>query len=224
MTKAPEVTESLSENQRISRRLMPWARRMIVALTAFFLVASLSQLVYLHLRIENAPSLNLKETIHKRINTLESDSNADFVSLVQFESLALLEEHALNRRYHQANVLLMSRIWISYLSFVTGMILCLVGASFILARIQEPVTKLDADSKVAKFTIASTSPGLILAMLGTFLIITSIVTHHRITVEDRSVYIAGGLQTELADVVPESHQEEVDSTNEGQQDLDDAFE
>jgi hypothetical protein len=103
------------------------------------------------------------------------------------------------------------------------MILCLVGASFILARIQEPVTKLDADSKVAKFTIASTSPGLILAMLGIFLIVMSILTHHQITVEDRPVYIAGELQRELQDVIPDSHQETADNTNNAQKELDDAL-
>ena len=59
-------TETLSEDQRISRRLLPMAKGMIVALAIFFFIASLAQLAYLHLRIQNVPSLNLKESIQKR--------------------------------------------------------------------------------------------------------------------------------------------------------------
>ena len=105
----------------------------------------------------------------------------------------------------------MSRIWISYLSFVTGMILSLVGASFILGRIREPATKLDADTKVAKFSIASSSPGIILATLGTLLITTSILTNHRIAVEDKSVYLnAYAYDPALRLALPSNHEEQIE--------------
>jgi hypothetical protein len=183
------ANESSQENKEIQPegQLVPMAKWMLVGLTVFFFLASLAQLAYLHKQIAKTPDLNLMVLVSERIKRASPEQ--DLLPLMELESRVALEEYALKRRHHQGNVLLMSRIWISYLSFVTGMILSLVGASFILSRIREPVTKLDADSKVVKFSIASSSPGIILASLGTLLIMTSILTNHRIAVKDQSVYL-----------------------------------
>ena len=176
-----------NNNDTSGNRLLSTAKAMLVGLTVFFFLASLAQLAYLHKQINDSPEIDIKKLISERING-EPPAGISLPQL-ELELRTTLEEYALKRRYHQANVLLMSRIWVSYLSFVTGMILSLVGASFILGKIREPVTKLDADTKLAKFSIASTSPGIILATLGTLLIVTSILTNHRITVQDRPVYL-----------------------------------
>lgn len=205
---SPDKNLQESEEDDLGRRLVPLAKKMLVGLTVFFFLASLGQLAYLHQQIANTPNLDLKEVVGKRIQN--ASANQSLLPLMELESRVSLEEYALKRRYHQANVLLMSRIWVSYLSFVTGMILSLVGASFILGRIREPVTKLDADSNFAKFSIASSSPGIILATLGTLLIITSIVTNHRIAVEDKPVYLhAYGYQPVAQRAMPGEHEEPV---------------
>lgn len=191
---------------------LPIAKWMLAGLTVFFFIASFAQLIYLHTRIADTPDLNLMVVISERIKN--ASPNQDLLPLMELKSRAALEEYALKRRYHQGNVLLMSRIWISYLSFVTGMILSLIGASFILSRIREPVTKLDADSKVVKLSIASSSPGIILASLGTLLIMVSILTNHSIAVEDQSIYLQTyGHSLPLQRTIPSNHTEKVESEN-----------
>jgi hypothetical protein len=159
-------------------------KRMLVGLTVFFFIASLVQLLYLHARIADPPGADLYERLQAAIPEQPGVKSAESLPVY-----AALEAQALNRRYHQGNVLLMSRIWVSYLSFVTGMILCLVGASFILGRLREPTSTIGADSNLVKLSVKSSSPGIILASLGTVLIITSIMTNHRIEIQDTSIYL-----------------------------------
>ena len=187
-------------------RLVQTAKRMLVGLTVFFFIASLAQLIYLHTQISNAPNLDVLKSISQRISKVPSEQEQ--LPLIELESRLALEVLALKRRYHQANVLLMSRIWVSYLSFVTGMILCLVGASFILGKVREPPAEIKADSKFFTFAIASSSPGIILATLGTFLVVTSIMTNHRIAVLDRPVYlIPPGSNVGTPRQIPGPHEE-----------------
>lgn len=159
-------------------------RRMLVGLTVFFFLATGVQLLYLHARIADPPGADLYERLRAAVPEEPGARSTEPLPVY-----AALEVQALSRRYHQGNVLLMSRIWVSYLSFVTGMILCLVGASFILGRLREPTSAIGANSDFVKLSVKSSSPGIILASLGTILITTSILTNHRIEIQDTSIYL-----------------------------------
>jgi len=119
-----------------------------------------------------------------------SDANA-----VAFDKLDLmvktgLETYAINRRYHQVNMLLMSRIWIQYLGFLAGLVMALVGCTFILGKIKTEATNFSAEtSAMGKFTLISTSPGLILALFGTLVILFTLKFNPQITVNDDSIYL-----------------------------------
>jgi len=184
--------------------------RMLVGLTMFFLLASLVQLFYLHARIADPPGTDFLKQLRTAIPEQAGATSTDPLAVY-----AALEGYALNQRYHQGNVLLMSRIWVSYLSFVTGMILCLVGASFILGRLREPTSTVGADSNVLRLSINSSSPGIILASLGTALIITAILTNHRIEIQDQSVYLvryAGSTSIEDGSFMPLNVESRKDNT------------
>jgi hypothetical protein len=92
------------------------------------------------------------------------------------------------QRYHQANVILMARIWTTYLGFVTGMILAVVGAAFILGKLREQASEISGKAENWQVSIASTSPGLIMVVLGSALMLVTIMTHHQINVTDRPLY------------------------------------
>jgi hypothetical protein len=100
-----------------------------------------------------------------------------------------MEAYLAERRYHQASVQLMSGIWIRYLGFVTGMILALVGASFVLGKLQEPESEITGKSSVIDFSLKSASPGIILVVFGALLMFTTIITRQEYTVEDRPIYL-----------------------------------
>ncbi len=105
------------------------------------------------------------------------------------QSLVMLEAAALEKRYHQANALNMSRILTKHLSFVTGAILALLGAVFILGKIAENPSHAGGGTPSWQFNFTSASPGIILAFFGTAIIVVSLWVQNTITVEDRPVYI-----------------------------------
>ncbi len=162
-------------------RLLPLMIRMLVGLTLFFFVASLLQLAFLHASIRESPRLDVADVV-------EAHGDGDRLA-ADLRALVILESNALERRYHQANVLLMSRVWRRYLGFVTGMILALVGAAFILGKLREEVSDVELKSGAAELSLKSTSPGLVLTVLGVILMIATIVTHHEITTADAPVYV-----------------------------------
>lgn len=180
-----DATRASAADERLDRwqdRLLPLMMGMLVVLTAFFFLASLGQLVYLNGKIWEAPRVDAQALrVASERGTL-SDA-------ARFHALAALEANALERRYHQANVLLMSRVWARYLGFVTGMILALVGAAFILGKLREEMTSLDAGQQGASVSLRSSSPGLVLAVLGVILMSATIVTSEEIRTTDSSIYL-----------------------------------
>jgi len=92
------------------KRLLPLMAGILIFLTVFFFIASFIQLYYLHGRIEKYPELNL-DTAFSMLKPSANATDVDKLNYAQWETLSILEKHALQRRYHQANVLLMSRIW-----------------------------------------------------------------------------------------------------------------
>jgi hypothetical protein len=155
----------------------------VVTLAVFFFLASFMQLAYLHQSIERTPVLDPSVILGAEKDSWQQTLPAEF------KALAILEAGALDRRYHQANVLLMSRVWARYLGFVTGMILALVGAVFILGKLREDSSEISAQGAGGGLSMRSTSPGLVLATLGVALMAMTIVTHHEITTTDSPIYL-----------------------------------
>ncbi len=165
-------TESV-QIERWQKKLLPTIIKIIIYLTVFFFIASLGQLIYLQTRIEKAPEIN-ENWINKNTHDRQ---------------LYYLEYLTVQNRYHQGNTSLMSRIWLQYMGFITGMILAIIGAIFILGKLREPETKIDLDASQVKFSILSSSPGLVMVFLGTFIMITTIVVHNEIEIKDAGVYV-----------------------------------
>lgn len=184
--------------QTWQRRLLPLMVSMLVGLTAFFFVASFVQLYYLQTRIERGPQLDLTPAMTS-LDDFEKDLRSGAVkdevsfdtrlAYAKWRTLSILEANALQRRYHQAGVLLISRIWTRYLGFVTGTILALVGAAFILGKLRETSSNLGAEGALWKVSITSASPGLILAVLGTILMLATLGTNLELQVNDGPVYL-----------------------------------
>jgi hypothetical protein len=158
---------------------------MLAGLTLFFFISSFVQLVHLENRVIGAPELDLGPAM-RTLDGRGSES-LDKLQVAQWKALVTLEGAALERRYHQANALLLSRIWTRYLGFVTGMILALVGSAYILGRLREPLSKFETEG-VMKVVVTTTSPGIILAVLGTILMVVTITTQFEIAVKDSALY------------------------------------
>jgi hypothetical protein len=180
--------------------MLPWMIGMVFGLTMFFFVASAVQLAYLHYEIKKAPDTDAPFALSEQLLQGASGSAKFKAALggapetlpaAAIATLTALERSAMQRRYHQANVLLMSRVWTSYLGFVTGMVLAMVGAIFILGRLEIAASTATVEVAAGKLNLGSSSPGLFMAGFGTLLMIVTIVTHHQISVEDRAIYTQG---------------------------------
>lgn len=104
-------------------------------------------------------------------------------------ALILLEADTLDKRYHQAGGMLMSRIWSRQLTFITGMVLAFVGAVFILGKLSESSSQISGETAQMKLAITSASPGLILTFLGTSLIMASLFVASNLDVADGAAYV-----------------------------------
>lgn len=175
----PATTPDLEAWQQ---RLLPLMSRMLIGLTLFFLVASFVQLYLLHERIDHAPTLDP--------SALQFDipAGADAAAFRRMTIEARLEANIVARRYHQANIAMLSRVWVHYLGFVTGMILSLMGSAFILGKLTIDRSEWEGKLGDASGALRTASPGIALATLGVVLMITTIVVHHDIETFDKPTY------------------------------------
>jgi hypothetical protein len=136
---------------------------------------------------------------------IQGDHDEDIRSLIQSElskpsgqaltpddarqnSLLLLEADTLEKRYHQAGGLLISRIWSRQLAFITGMVMAFVGAVFILGKMSEGVSEVSGGAAEWKVAISSASPGILLSFFGTALLISSLFVRASLDVSDGPAY------------------------------------
>ena len=183
----------LQNNQIIQRwqnKLLPWMIAMPTLLIGAFIVLGT-------IKLNNFEKFAYRGDDHTNELSLPSpytdgtDSalkkNTEYI---QWYSLVKMEEYSINRRYNQGGVLLMSRIYIKYLGFFTGMILAIVGSVFIISKLKEDVSEFEGSIQdKTKFRLVSSSPGIIFGALGTALMMTTILTHSEINVKDMPLYL-----------------------------------
>ena len=103
-----------------------------------------------------------------------------------------LERELIARRYDQANLTLTTRLWTRLMGFITGIILALVGAAFVLGKLNEDVSEAAAKAGLPgqefSFSVRSASPGIILAVMGTLLMALSISVQASYSAVDQAIY------------------------------------
>jgi hypothetical protein len=201
------------ELSRWQRKLLPFMMYMVLGLTIFFFLASLVQLLFLHGRIWEGTKVG-SQAFPEVLPRLEQATSEDMLAAGRIDTLASLELYLLERRYHQANVALMARVWVRYLGFVTGMALALVGATFILGKLREPPSEVSGEFAGGKLSFAGASPGILLVVVGVALMLTTIVTHHRIEVIDQPVFLqADQLYETRLSLPPSAHETPIEPTS-----------
>lgn len=181
----PKITTA-----RWQERLLPTMVGFLVGLTLFFFVATFIQMGYLHWSILQYPILEITTTSSEDLMSTATTFD-EKLSAERAETLTEMEAYIIGRRYHLASVELMAGLWIRYLGFITGMILSLVGASFVLGKLREPATELSGKAAGVDFSLRSASPGIILAVLGVVLMFATIVNKDIYEVQDAPVYVIG---------------------------------
>jgi hypothetical protein len=169
------------------RKLLPLMASLLVLLTVFFCVGISVEAYRIQKHIEDAHEIDLRPAF-AALSTDSAKSFENRMDLARLETVALLESNALQSRYHQATIAVLIRVCIIFLGFLTGMALALVGAAFILGKLREAASNMEAQGGAWKLAITSTSPGLILAVLGTALMMATIWARVEVNVTDAALY------------------------------------
>jgi len=177
------------------KRLLPFLIVAISLMAVFFFVSSLLQLGRLGEAVAHQPNDRIPAALAAYEKTTPQDGD-----YIRWKAMVLLEEAALDHRYAQVNATLMLRAWTRHLGFLTGMILALVGSIFILARLSETETNLSGEGGGAKVAIATSSPGIVLAVLGTVLMVVTLTIDFEFKTSDVPIYV--GQATPAASLPP----------------------
>jgi hypothetical protein len=181
-------TSAKKNSPRWQERLLPLMSRLLIGVTLFFFLATFLQMSYLHWSILNSPAIDINPGADIVLAT-SAIIFSDRIEARRLEVLSRMEAYLVQQRYHHASVLMMSGLWIRYLGFVTGMILALVGASFVLGKLREPASELTGKFPTGEGSLRTTSPGIILVVLGVVLMFTTIVNRDIYEVKDVPVYL-----------------------------------
>jgi len=166
------------------RTLLPVMTLFVIALATLFFVFSINTLHQVNDFVQGEHE-ELRAQIKDVIKPKPADTTQDAIQ----RGLLLLEADALDRRYHQASALLMSRIWGKHLAFMTGMIMAFLGAIFILGKLSESPSAVSAYTSGWSVSLTSASPGILLAFFGTVLVALSIAIQGSVDVRDVPVYL-----------------------------------
>lgn len=168
------------------KKLLPVMTLFVIALAVAFFLLSTRTLGHVNEFVQTEHG-ELREQINALINSArQADSPDDLIR----RGLLILEADALDRRYHQASALLMSRIWAKNLAFMTGMIMAFLGAIFILGKLSELPTAIKGGGSGWKISISSASPGILLAFFGTTLVaLSTVIQENPISVTDGTAYL-----------------------------------
>ena len=171
-------------------KLLPWMIGMPTILIGAFIVIATLQLNKFEKFVYRGDEDKIEQAIPSPVASTTDSTLKRSTEYLKWYSLVKMEEHSLNRRYNQGGVLLMSRIYIKYLGFFTGMILAIVGSVFIISKLKEDVSEFEGTiEEKTKFKFVSSSPGIIFGVLGTVLMMTTILTHSEISVKDMPLYL-----------------------------------
>lgn len=190
-----------SSNTAWQRRLLPLMSVVLVCAAIFFAVQSIWEFADFKARI-NAPKIDLGAMFAQSEHIENTSAAPEAIRYLQWKSLILLEEEALQHRYAQANATILARSWTRLMGFTTGMVLAVVGAAFVLGKLQEEQTEIKQESEFIKLSLATSSPGIILAFLGSVLMGIALLTRFDVEIHDAPVYLglrSNRLSTEIPD-------------------------
>lgn len=147
-------------------------------------------------------SVQFADRLFPRTTKLAPSTFDEQIKLDTLRATVALEHQTITLRYGQAAQNIAGRLWTRLMGFVTGMILSVVGASFVLGRLEDRGATASFEAQGWKAAISSSSPGIILAMLGTFLMVVSAWVTINNETTDGAVYFGVTSESAPNEVAP----------------------
>lgn len=163
----------LASTRRWQRSLKPVMILVVLATAIFFFTSTWVQFRTIETAILQPGSSSLAATLDRY-----EAGPPPSLDYLKWKNLALIDEQAAHNRTAQASATLLVNVWTRYLGFVTGMVLAITGATFIMARLSEGPTALAANNAGLGATLSTSSPGIVLAVLGTVLMLAAMTIRY----------------------------------------------
>lgn len=186
-------------------RLLPWAIGMLIVLAAFFFISSWIQFD----RLSASISISHDHPMAEVFDEFEDSNDTQNLDYLNWKSRVLLEERVVELRYRQVNATMMLRAWTRHLGFLVGMILSFIGGIFILAKLSEGTSTLRAGTGSIKGALETSSPGIVLTVVGGALMSITLLTEYQFSTRDLAAYVG---QPEIDRELPNSLPELTDET------------
>jgi hypothetical protein len=172
------------------KKLMPWLIIMPSVLILLFIYLATRQMQRFNTIIDAKSESVIEKIMQSPSDSALSNNLKGNMDYIRWITLARMEEKSLDRRYSQGGLLLASRIFTKYLGFFTGMIMAIVGAIFIIGKLQESSSDIEgAMGDQMKLKVVSSSPGIIFGVLGTVLMLSTILQHSEIELKDQPLFL-----------------------------------
>lgn len=162
-------------------------RGSLIGMALFFFAASLFQYQQLYRDVQQHSPQTLVQL--ERLEQRLSPAQFDNLAYLRWKTMVTLEQDAMQMRYQNVNAALLLRTWTRYMGFLVGMVLAFAGAFFILGKLKEDPTQASGEGGGFKFSVASSSPGIVLATLGTALMAMTLLVKFDFEVADKPIYI-----------------------------------
>jgi len=188
--KPNQSQKELAQLSLWQNKLLPWLVIMPTILIMLFIYLATRQMQRFNAVIDAKEESVIDKLIPPSSDPALSNKLKGNMDYIRWITLARMEEKSLDRRYSQGGLLLVSRIFTKYLGFFTGMILAIVGAIFIIGKLQENSSDIEGTvGDQMKLKIVSSSPGIIFGILGTVLMLSTILQHAEISVKDQPLFL-----------------------------------
>ena len=189
-----------SSDDRWQNRMAPLMAGAVVATVVFFAVVMLVRFSAIEATLQEPPVAPV--AIPWTATGLVPGSWRDQQQLATAQATFALERELIARSYRTACAMMSLRLWTRLTGFLTGMILAMVGAAFVLGKLTSPESEIAGGASGATLSIKSASPGIVLAVLGTVLIGISLVMPVTADVHDGAVYFGRADQTASVEPPP----------------------
>ncbi len=130
----------------------------VISTAIFFAVVMLIRFSSIEQTLQDPPQSQISIPWTKP--GLEPASWRDQEELANAQADFALERELIARRYRQAGAVLSLRLWTRLMGFLTGMILAMVGAAFVLGKLTAPESEIAGGASGANVSIRSASPAI----------------------------------------------------------------
>lgn len=183
-------------------RLVPVMAGVVLVAGLFFAVVSVMEFDAIRaIMVTPGPDMTASLAAYDKIAPSTFD---EAIEVARQKTAVILEHESITRRYTQAHGIILAQLWTRYMAFTTGAIMALIGSAFILGKLREDATSMAGSGATLNLSLTSTSPGLILAVLGSLLMGGALMSRFEVHTTDPPHYLATTAPTaEGTDRIPE---------------------